>query len=445
MIRIQTNTRTKNMTVPPPDDTRRHALQLLFAGGAFALAGCLSEDDDDHEDDDDGHENNGDATDHPTSDDSNGATFTVESVGDDRTRPWGLAFVPKTTELLVTERDPGELILLDYEDESETALDGIPAVDAGGQGGLLDVAVYTDETNSESDDEHEVWVYLTYSAENGDGETATHLGRGRLDRDGNQLDEFEQIHVAEPFEDSTGHYGSRVIVGPDEQLYMTTGDRQFKNFGPEHISQDTTSEYGATLRLELDGSIPDDNPFVDDSDVQDSIYSYGHRNAQGMTVRPETKELWQSEHGEEDGDELNIIVEGGNYGWPLTHTGCEYGTDEPVGERPEDRDDVVNPVYYWECTTGGFPPAGMTFYDGEAFPDWQGDLFVGNLAGQYLGHFTVDGEGVDDVSVEEQEPLLPDKGWRVRDVAVEPDSGELYVAIDDESQPLVRLVPNEDN
>ncbi len=404
--------------------SRRRTIQTLLAGGGIALAGCLSSDE---------LPNTGDSTDE---------SLSIESVGNDRTRPWGLAFIPDTTELLVTERDPGELILLDYEDESETTLDGIPTVDARGQGGLLDVDVYTDKADAESGDEDEVWVYLTYSAGNDDGETATHLGRGQLDREGNQLAAFEQLHVAESFEDSTGHYGSRVVVGPDEHLYMTTGDRQFKDFGPNHISQDTTNENGTTLRLTLDGSIPDDNPFVDDPEVVDSIYTYGHRNAQGMTVRPETGELWQSEHGEEDGDELNIIVEGGNYGWPVTHTGCEYGTDEPVGERPEERDDVVNPVYYWECGTGGFPPAGMSFYDGDAFPEWQGDLFVGNLAGQYLGHFTVDGEGVDDVTVEEQEPLLADEGWRIRDVAVEPDSGELYVAIDAESQPLVRLVPH---
>ena len=357
----------------------------------------------------------------------------VETVADGFVHPWALEFVPDESRLLVTERE-GQLNLLDRDDGTVDAVEGTPDVYAAGQGGLLDVAIHPDYPD-------EPWVYLTYSATNDDGESATHLGRGRLEPGETALEAFERLHVAEPFVDSSGHFGSRVVFGPDEMVYVTTGDRQSKEFGPDHVSQDTTNELGATLRLEPDGSVPDDNPFADGEgtngdDAADAIYSYGHRNAQGMTVHPETGEIWQSEHGEEDGDELNVLEAGGNYGWPVAHTGCEYGTTDPVGDDPFDRDDVVDPVYHWECTSGGFPPAGMTFYDGDAFPDWQGDLFVGNLAGEYLGRFAVDG-----TDVEETGELLADRGWRIRDVAVAPDTGHVYVAVDAEDAPVIRLIP----
>jgi len=216
---------------------------------------------------------------------------------------------------------------------------------------------------------------------------------------------------------------------------MTVGDRQFKDFGPDHVAQETTNDLGSTLRFRPDGSIPADNPFVADPEARDEIYSYGHRNPQGMTVHPETGEIWQSEHGERDGDELNRLQQGGNYGWPVASEACRYGTDQPVGEAHANREDVVDPVYYWECGSGGFPPSGMTFYDG-AYSNWQGDLFVGNLADQYLGRFSVDG-----TTVEEREPLVADRGWRIREVSTDPATGELYALVDADPAPLVRLSP----
>ncbi len=296
---------------------------------------------------------------------------------------------------------------MDREDGARE-IDGTPAVHDAGQGGLLDVVLHPEFPD-------ERWLYLTYAATtdaNGD-ESTTHLGRGRLEPEAATLEEFEVLYAAEPFVGSNAHYGSRVVFGPEDRLYVTVGDRQFDEFGPDHVSQDPTNDLGTTLRLEADGSIPEENPFVDDE---------GRRGLQlrpperpGMTVHPEAGEIWQSEHGEEDGDEINVLEAGGNYGWPVAGYDCEYGTDEPVGDDPREREDVVDPVYYWECNTGGFPPAGATFYDGEAFPDWQGDLFVGNLAGEYLGRFAVDGR-----DVEELEALLADRGWRIRDVAVAP-------------------------
>ena len=350
--------------------------------------------------------------------------------------PWGLAFVPGTELLLITEAR-GDLALVDTATSEVVRLTGVPQVDASGQGGLLDVAVDPDFPDSD-------WVYLTYSASEGAG-TSTHLARARLDLDADGLEasrlhDLEVLFVAEPPVASNVHYGSRVVVAPDGRLLVTVGDRGNKDFD-EHPSQDPSNTIGTTVRLEPDGSIPDDNPFLDDVDLADSIYAYGLRNTQGLVRHPETDALWASEHGERDGDSITIIERGGNHGWPIAHYGCEYGTDDPVGDQPDERDDVVDPVYYWECGSGGFPPAGMTIYDGDAFPDWAGDLFVGNLAGTYLGHFTIDDPAADRPVVEEVDPLLEAEGWRVRDVAIGPDDGALYVALDETNAPLVRVVP----
>lgn len=417
------------MPASQPDADRRRFLRAGFAAGIVSIAGCLglSEEGLDHGESDSEEADEEEPTEVET-EEVETEEFEVETVADGFTHPWGLAFLPDDPVLLVTERE-GELSLLDRDDGSVRTVDGVPEVYSVGQGGLLDVTLHPDFP-------HERWVYLTYSATNDDGESATHVGRGELDVADGRLAEFERLHVAEPFVERTGHFGSRVVFDEDGYLYVTTGDRQFKDFGPDHVSQDLTNELGVTLRLEPDGSVPEDNPFADDPDARDAIYTYGHRNAQGMTVHPETGELWQSEHGERDGDEINVIQRGGNYGWPVTHYGCTYAEGEPIGDEPHELDDVVDPVYYWECNTGGFPPAGATFYDGDAFPTWEGDLFVGNLAGQYLGRFLVNG-----TDVREVDPLLADRGWRVRDVAVAPDTGYLYVAIDDEDAPVVRLVP----
>ncbi|PSQ07510.1 glucose dehydrogenase [Halobacteriales archaeon QS_6_71_20] len=359
---------------------------------------------------------------------------TVERVAEGFSFPWGLAFAPSGSELLVTER-VGRLSVVRPDDGTTTPVEGTPEVFDGGQGGLLDVALHP----AFPDDDR---VYLTYSATDGgasaaDGPSATHLGSGRLDLDTARIEGFEAIHVAEPFVESSGHFGSRVGFGPDGTLYVTVGDRQFKDFGPDHVAQDTTNELGTTLRLNPDGSVPDDNPFLDDPDVRDAIYSYGHRNAQGLAVHPETGEIWESEFGEQDGDEINVIEAGGNYGWPVADEGCTYGSGEPIGDAHDDREDVTAPAYSWECGSGGFPPSGATFHTGEAVPAWRGDLFVCGLASRALARFAVDGRDVELVS-----RLLTDRDWRIRAVAERPATGALYVAVDDGDAPVVRLVPD---
>ncbi len=349
----------------------------------------------------------------------------LEIVSEGLGQIWGIDFIPNTSQLVATENS-GRLFVIDTESLEVIEINGIPEVNSRGQGGLLDVAV-----SPEFSDDKE--IYFTYSA-SGDGGSTTHLGRAELDIEDFTLRNKEVLYIAEPFQEGTSHYGSRVVVYGDH-LFVTIGDRGDKDFD-NHVSQDASNVLGTTLRLMRDGSIPDDNPFVGNENVLDEIYSYGHRNAQGMTLYPETGELWQSEHGERDGDEINIIEAGGNYGWPETHTGCDYITGRDIGDLPWERDDIVDPIYYWECNTGGFPPAGMTFYNAEGFYEWKGDLFVGGLASQYLAHFKLTNGGL-----EEQDPLLKEEGWRVRDVTVGKHDGAIYAAVEGQEISLVRIAP----
>ena len=422
-----------------PDRADRRSVLRATAGVAGtaalpALAGCLGGDTPGDAAGSDG----GDGTDADAPPDDGGdVAYAVETVAEGFENPWGIAFLPEDGRLLVTER-PGRLSVVDPADGTVEGVAGAPDVFASGQGGLLDVAVHPDYPDDPR-------VYLTYSATSEDERGATtHLGAGRLSLDGGgapALDGFEAIRAAEPFREGGNHFGSRATFGPDGALFLTVGDRRDTDFGPDHVSQDRSNELGATLRLTADGEAHPENPFVNDPDAADALYSYGHRNPQAMTVRPETGALWQCEHGEEDGDEINVVEAGGNYGWPVASEACRYGTDDPLAPGHDEVDDVVAPVHYWPCGSGGFPPSGAVFYDGDAFPEWRGDLFAGTLAAQYLGRFTVDGAGAEGASVTERDPLLADRGWRVRALAVEPGSGHLYVAVDDGDAPLVRIVP----
>jgi glucose/arabinose dehydrogenase len=367
------------------------------------------------------------------SDTSTVSQVRIETVLTGLTRPWGLTHLPDARTSLLTER-VGRLLLVDRSAGTYDRVSGTPDVFARGQGGLLDVCVHPSFPDPS-------WVYLTYAVARDDGATTTAVGRGQLDRDDLQLTNFEVIYTARPYVDSAGHFGSRVIVGPDDKLYVTVGDRQFKNFGPDHVAQDRGNDLGTTLRMNLDGTIPESNPFVDDPTAQDAIFSYGHRNAQGLAVHPETDAVWQTEFGERDGDEINILTAGDNYGWPVADESCQYGSDKPIGVSHSDRDDVTTPVYSWPCGSGGFPPSGMTFYTAEAasaprgIAAWQGDLFVGGLASQSLARFRIDTRQVELI-----DHLLTNRGWRIRAVAVAPDSGAMYVTVDSNDAELIRII-----
>lgn len=362
-----------------------------------------------------------------------GPDYTVEVVVSDLQRPWAMAFLPGGGDrALVTER-PGRLRMVDLETGSVSEVTGLPVIAAVGQGGLLDVALYPDYGPGQE------WVYLTYAAANPDnaGQYATQVGRGRLNEQTLTLSDFQVLNIGTPYSSGTGHFGSRLAFDEQWRLYVTMGDRQNRN-----SAQDLGSHWGKVLRLERDGSIPADNPFVGVPGALDAIYSYGHRNPQGLVVEPATGRVWENEHGEQNGDEINIIDQpGGNYGWPLVTYATEYSNGAPIGVTPSAGDGTVHPVHYWDGTEyddgqQGFPPSGMAFYTGNAFPLWRGNLFMGNLAHQYLGRFTIQGR-----EVIQEERMLRGRNWRVRDVRVHPGNGYIYLLVDASPAPLVRIRP----
>ncbi len=362
------------------------------------------------------------------------AEFELDFVVEGLDHAWGMEILPQpfTDWALVTER-PGRLSLIHLDTGEQLAVNGTPDVVAEEQAGLLDVLVWP-ETGSD-----DLWVYLTWAGANPDNAeaSATHTGRARLDMEEPALHDLETLHIATPWDTETAHYGSRLVIGVDEHLYITQGDRRQRD-----AAQDLTSYWGKTLRIALDGSIPEDNPFVDDPEANDAIYTYGHRNVQAMAVEPETGLIWQGEHGERNGDEINVIDQpGGNHGWPIATYGRDYVFRTPIGDTPPERDDTVDPIYFWTADNyddgvEGFPPSGMAFYQGEAFPDWQGSLLMGSLWHQYLGRFERD-----EHTLTFEHRVLRGEGWRIRDVTVHPETGYIYLLVDAEDAPLVRLRP----
>lgn len=387
---------------------RRIRADFALAASAFALAVAISA---------------------PGAHAQEGSSYDIETVAEGFDNAWGMAFLPDGR-LLVSER-PGRLKLVERESGEVEEISGLPEIHAQGQGGLLDIALYPDFAE-------ENWLYMAWSGTNDEGQSSTFIGRARLDVDALELSDVEELFVAEPFDaPGQGHYGSRLAFDADNRLYFSVGDRQSKDFGPEHYAQDLSGDLGKIHRIEADGSVPADNPFVDVEGARETIWSYGHRNPQGLAFHPQTGELWQNEHGENNGDEINIIQGGGNFGWPIATWGVDYRTGQRFAPTPPEVADTVDPVYWWESDhPEGFPPSGLAFYEGDAFAAWQGDMFMGNLRHQYLGRFSVNG-----TEVEMEERLLDGQGWRIRDVAVGPDNGYLYVLIDDTNAPLVRLVP----
>lgn len=343
-------------------------------------------------------------------------TFRVVRMVDNLDHPWAVAWLPDDRKI-ITERS-GTMNLV--ENGEVKPLTGLPEIRASGQGGLLDVALHPDyEDNG--------WVYFTYSSP-GDGGTGTALARARLDT--TALTDLEVLYTQEPKRSAGRHYGSRIVFPGDGTVMFTIGDR-----GDRSPSQELDDPSGTTMRLNYDGSIPDDNPFVNTDGVLPEIYTYGHRNAQGMDLHPETGEVWQHEHGPRGGDELNLIKAGENYGWPEATFGTEYSDDSPIGVYPDEDDDIVAPLLHWSPTS--IAPSGMAFYTGNRFPAWEGDIFVGALAQEHIRRVIMDGEEIVD-----EEELLRDDIGRIRDVRTGPD-GYLYFLTDHSGGGLYRLEPLE--
>ncbi|MFN3663327.1 PQQ-dependent sugar dehydrogenase [Yoonia sp.] len=355
--------------------------------------------------------------------------YTHEVLAEGLESPWAMTFLPNGDDILMTGR-MGAFFVYDAESGEVSELDGAPDVATQGQGGLLDVALAPDFETSNV-------IYMTWSGAV-EGGTTTHLGRGTLDLEAGSVNDIETLFQVSPGVDSDAHYGSRIVFH-DGYLYMSTGDRNNKDFGPDHIAQNIATENGSVLRLTFDGEAPADNPFVDIDVAAPAIWSYGHRNIQAMTVHPDSGEIWLAEHGEAGGDEINIVARGENFGWPLAAYGVDYRTGEQFADVHQEGDGFVAPVYHWgPGRDDHFPSSGMTFYEGDAFPDWQGHLLVGNLFHEYLGLFDVNGADVSDPA-----RLLEGEGHRIRDVAVGPNDGFIYVLGDGDSAPLLRITPSE--
>lgn len=340
----------------------------------------------------------------------------VETVASGLEHPWGMAFLPGG-ELLVTER-PGRLRILMPDGTLSQPVAGVPNVAAAGQGGLLDVTIDPDFSGNSL-------VYFSFAEARGGG-TGLSVARGRLDVAQNVLSDVEVIFQQQPAVSGGRHFGSRVVFANDGRLFITAGDRG------DHSSesQNPLNHIGAVMRINPDGSIPQDNPGVGREDWADETWSIGHRNIQGAAMRPGTDQFWTNEHGSRGGDEVNLTERGKNYGWPVISYGVHY-SGAPIGEGTA-KPGMEQPVYYWDPSIA---PSGMAFYTGDAFPDWRGNVLIGGLAGQMLSRLTMRGDAVVD-----EERMLQDLNARIRAVLQGPD-GLVYLLTDAPDGRVLRLSP----
>lgn len=334
-------------------------------------------------------------------------------LNDALSAPWGLAFLPDGR-MLVTQK-AGSMVILSADGATvQATLNNLPAVANAGQGGLLDVALDPDFASTP-------WIYWTYS-EPGSGTEAglagTAVARGRLV--GDVLQDITVIYRQVPKVSGSGHFGSRLAFRSDKTLFVTLGERQKGS-----PAQDLTTSLGKVIRINRDGSIPGNNPNLGVAGARPEIWSYGHRNPQGAAIHPDTGELWETEHGPQGGDELNIIRAGNNYGWPIRSYGCNYG--DPVGDTCRigggtHAPDYTEPVSYWVPTS--IAPAGLMFYTGNRFPEWRGNAFFGALTGTALWRVALTGG-----QETSREKLFETLGQRIRCVKQGPD-GWLYLLTD---------------
>lgn len=325
---------------------------------------------------------------------------------------WGMAeFEPNR--LLVTQRDSAELLIVNLEDGSVSdPIAGTPKVNSEDQGGLLDVTIAPDFDESR-------FVFLTFS-QDVEGGTVTAVGKGVLSEDEASLEGFEVIFQALPAYEGTLHYGGRIIFDDDGNLFLTTGERSDDPI--RERAQDLDAYLGKVIHITQDGEPVETNPFVEDEDALDGIYSYGHRNIQGIDFHPETGDLWIVEFGPQAGDELNIIEPGNNYGWPIVSYGLEYSGElinEGISEH--EAQGFIEPRYYWDPTSA---PSGSSFYDNNAIPEWENNLFIGGLVSSYIARVVIEGD-----TIVGEERLLTDEGERFRDILVTED-GALIAATD---------------
>ena len=336
--------------------------------------------------------------------------YTYELVVPELNNPWGMVFLPDGS-MLITEKS-GELI--HFKNGIKTNIAGLPNVYVRGQGGLMDIELHPDYANNG-------WIYLSYASTEGEGDGGnTAIMRAKI-KD-NALVDIQQLYKAGPNTKKGQHFGSRIEFDNDGYLYFSIGERGERDVNP----QDITLDCGKIYRLYDDGRIPEDNPFVNEPNAKKAIYSYGHRNPQGMAKHPETGAIWIHEHGPQGGDEINIIEKGKNFGWPVISYGINYnGT--PFTDITE-KEGMEQPLFYW---VPSIAPSGMTFVTSNNYPDWKDNLLVGSLKFQYLERLVIENN-----KVTKREKLFENIG-RVRNVRQAPD-GFIYVAV--EGTGIVKII-----
>ncbi len=354
--------------------------------------------------------------------------FRLVTVTDGLVHPFAMAFTPEG-DLLVTER-PGRLRIIRDDVLDPDPVQGLPDVLALGQGaismdgreqaGMRDVVLHPDfETNR--------LLYLSYTKPGADSLGTLAVVRGRFEND--RLTDVEEVFHAKAFGNGTDRssmWGGRLAFDAERYLFITLGDRQWPSQGDlsAHPAQDLANHNGTTVRLHDDGRVPDDNPFVGREGALPEIWTYGHRNAQGLAVHPQTGDVWLNEHGPQGGDELNLVLKGRNYGWPVVGFGVNYTTGRSIHQGTF-LEGMEPPVHIWVPSIG---VSGMLFYEGSAFPDWQGDMFVASLRGRRFVRLRLDGQ-----DVVREETLLQDELDRIRDVREGPD-GFIYLALDGDAR-----------
>jgi len=348
---------------------------------------------------------------------SSAGDLVVQTAASGLDHPWALAFLPDRR-MLVAER-PGRMRIIGKDGTLSPALAGVPKVFASGQGGLLDVVLDRSFAQNHT-------IYFCY-AEPVEGRARTALARARLIAEGTARIEAVEVIFRQAGPLSGGnHFGCRIVQTPDDNLFLTTGD----HFTTRDQAQILGNDLGKIIRIRPDGSVPPDNPFVATPGAEPAIWSYGHRNPQGLALHPVTGKLWEHEHGPRGGDEVNIIEKGKNYGWPVIGYGIDYS-----GAKIHDsthKAGMEQPIKYW---VPSIAPSGMTFYTGNLFASWRGSLFIAALAGQILVRLELDGD-----KVVREERLLQQLRERIRDVREGPD-GALWLATDSSSGRILRLTP----
>ncbi len=336
----------------------------------------------------------------------------VELYFSDTGIPWGMAWTPQG-DMLITMRG-GDLKLIKKEPREAVNISGLPKISTGGQGGLLDIALHPDFANNG-------WIYFSYAKADDKGNRSTAIMRAKLN--GANLSKQEDIYVSDAYSGKGSHFGSRLVFDNQGYLFFSIGDRGQRDINPQDITRDA----GKVYRLHDDGRIPDDNPFVKDNMAKKAIYSYGHRNPQGMAKHPLTGKIWSHEHGPRGGDEINLIAKGNNYGWPVISYGINY-SGSSFTDRTE-MEGMEQPLWYWDPSIA---PSGMTFVTSDKYPQWQGNLLVGSLKFGQVVMITLDG----DKAVKEE--VVKDDLTRVRNIKQGPD-GYIYLAVD--GQGIYKLIP----